>query len=170
MRFGPIFFAVTKYFAAVAQNLKLLLVAVIIVASATPVLAEDRMVLGPRQFEGDNSGAVLCVWLIYLTIQAATAECGVPRQPSDDAIDKVIADMDEFILANSSLHPTRAMLDDFKHRRMELEMSVLRQKGLQTFCEGPDIKHFRSLSTDRIHAEIKKLLAVPREPVMNPCL
>jgi hypothetical protein len=170
MSFRPKLLILTKYITPIAQNLKLLLTAVIIVASATPVLAEDPMVLGPRQFEGDRSGAVLCVWLIYATIQAATAACGLPRQPSDDAIDKAVTDMDEFIVANSSLRPTRAMLDDFKHRRTEMEMSVLRRKGLQKFCDGPDIKHFRNLSPDYIDAEIKKLLAVPREPVMNPCL
>jgi hypothetical protein len=160
----------TKYRTAIAKSLKLLLMAVIFMVSAVPVLAEDRMVLGPRQFEADTSGAVLCVWSIYLTIQAAIVACGIPRQSSDDAIDKDITEMDEFILANSSLRPTRTMLDDFKRRTAEREMSILRQQGLQKFCDGSDIKHFRNLSPDYIQTEIRKLLAVPREPVMNPCL
>src|SRR5262245_35715880 len=77
-----------------------------IVALATPALGQDTMILGPRQFEVDKSGkgAVLCIWAIYLSIQAQTAECGLARRPADDAVDQAIAAIDEFILKNSSLH------------------------------------------------------------------
>src|SRR5258708_2715282 len=79
---------------------------------------QDRLVLGPRQFEEDKSGAgaVLCLWSIYLSVQAQTAACALPRRPVDDAIDQAIVAIDEFVLANSSLHPTRPMLEDFKRR------------------------------------------------------
>src|SRR5689334_21061649 len=75
-------------------------------------MGEDRMVLGPRQFEVDKTGngAVLCTWSIYLSIQAETAACGLTRRPSDDAMDEAIVAIDEFILANSSLRPTRVAL------------------------------------------------------------
>jgi hypothetical protein len=151
------------------------LIATLLVAAAltlqTQAFAEDRMVLGPRQYEADHGGgAVLCVWAIELSIQAQTKACGLTRRPVDDAFDEAIAAMDEFIMANSSLHPTRAMLEDFKRRATESELRMLRQRGLEQACANPDLEHFRSMRPDEVRASTKALLAVPREPVMNPCL
>src|SRR5262245_36610123 len=84
-------------------------------SASDPAVAEDRMVLGPRQFETDKSGgAVLCVWSIYLSVRTQTTACAVSREPVDDAIDEAITAIDEFIIANSSRHPTHEMLKDFK--------------------------------------------------------
>ena len=137
-----------------------------------PASGQDRMVLGPRQFEVDKTGdgAVLCAWSIYLSIQAETAACGLPRRPTDDAIDAAVVAIDQFILDNSSLHPTRAMLDDFKHRATESERASAQRMGLQKFCSRPDLEHFRSISPDQVRSSVQKLIARPREPVMNPCL
>jgi hypothetical protein len=154
---------------AVAECLKLMVIALALAALSVTAFGQDRMVLGPRQFERDQgAGAVLCIWSIYLTVQTDTAACGWPRQPADDAIDEAIAVIDEFILANSSLHPTSAMLEDFKRRAAESHLSFVRRRGRS--CESRDVEHFRSSSPDQIKASIKTLLAVPREPVMNPCL
>ena len=78
--------------------------------------------------------------------------------------------MDEFIMVNSSLKPTRAMIDEFKHGAAESELKMLRQRGLEKVCEGTDLKQFRRASPDQLRAGIKAMLAIPREPVMNPCL
>jgi hypothetical protein len=107
---------------------------------------------------------------MYLSVQAHTAACGLARRPVDDAIDGAIVAIDEFILANSSLHPTRAMLEDFKRRAAESHLNLVRQRGLQKSCESPDLEPFRNISPDQIQASVKALLAEPREPVMNPCL
>jgi hypothetical protein len=133
---------------------------------------EERMVLGQDQYKFDNtkSGAVLCVWAIYLETQAATKACGSRRRPVDDAIDRAILDIDDFIIANSSLHPTRAALNDFKRRAAEASASELRGRDLQKFCDGPDLEGFRSSSPEQVAASVRSLLSVPREPVMNPCL
>src|ERR1051326_4608791 len=90
-----------------------LVAAASLLASSSPGFSQDRMVLGPAQFEFDKSGkgAVLCAWSIYLSVKAGTAACGLPRRPVDGAIDKAISQMDEFIIANSSLHPFRAALE-----------------------------------------------------------
>jgi hypothetical protein len=137
-----------------------------------PVLGQDQMVLGPRQFEEDKSGngAVLCAWGLYLSIQAETAACGLARQPIDDAIDEAIIAIDEFILRNSSLHPTRAMLDEFKQRATKSHLAPGQRQGLQKFCSHPDLERFRKIPAEQIRAGTKKLLELPREPVMNPCL
>ena len=157
----------------VSDRLKSLVVAIVgLLTLSVPVLGQDRMVLGPRQFEVDKTGngAVLCAWSIYLSIQAETAACGLPRRPVDDSMDEAIVAIDEFILANSSLHPTRQMLEEFKHSAAEADISAARRQGLEKFCSRPDLEHFRSISPDQIRSSVKKLLDLPREPVMNPCL
>jgi hypothetical protein len=139
--------------------------------ASKPAVGEDRMVLGPRQFEADKgAGAVLCAWSVYLSVRTRTSACGISRQPVDDAIEEAITAIDAFIIANSSLHPTREMLEDFKRRAGEAELRSARQTGMQKYCENGFVQHLRSEGSDQIRASIKGLLAVPREPVMNPCL
>jgi hypothetical protein len=136
-------------------------------------IAQDRMILGPRQFEYDKSGAgaVLCSWSLLLSIRTTSQACGMAKEPIDDAIDQAIAAIDEFIIENSSLRPTRAMLEDFKQRAANQELDILRRRGLQNAC-GPrsDIQGFRSGTPEQMQASVRSLLAMPREPVMNPCL
>jgi hypothetical protein len=141
----------------------------VIVALAVPVTGQDRMILGKRQFERDNSGkgAVLCSWSINLSVQARTADCGWARRPVDDAIDEAITAIDDFILANSSLHPTRPMLEDFKRRAAESERRIVTR---ERYCESRNSEFIRSADPDRIREGVKALLSIPREPVMNPCL
>jgi hypothetical protein len=158
---------------AILKRLKFVVIFVVVLTPSIVGSNEDRMVLGPRQFEYDKSGqgAVLCVWAIYLSVKSHTAVCGLARRPVDDAIDNAIAKIDEFIIANSSLHPSRAALEDFKRRAAEQELKAL--GGQKTYCEGPgarDIEGFRSTSADEVQKSVTALLAVPREPVMNPCL
>jgi hypothetical protein len=141
-----------------------------VLPSAT--IAADTMTLGPDQFKTDNTGAgaVLCAWGIYLSVQAETAACKLPRRPVDDAMDSAILAIDEFILANSSLHPTREMLDNFKQRYAESNLSIMQRIGFDKVCNGPDLEAFRRVTPERLQASIKALLATLREPVMNPCL
>jgi hypothetical protein len=156
---------------AAPKRFKSLLVVTFGLALIMPAVGQDKMVLGPRQFERDASGAgaVLCVWSIYLSTQAQTAACALPRRPTDDAIDQAIDAIDNFIIANSSLHPTKAMLEAFKRDAAAEELTSLRRAQPQ-FCERRDLERFRSISPEQIRAGLKTLLAVPREPVMNPCL
>jgi hypothetical protein len=137
-----------------------------------PAAGQDRMVLGPDQFKEDKSGAgaVLCAWSLYLSIQEQTATCAWPRRPVDDAIDQAVVDIDEFILANSSLHPTRPMLDKFKHDAAAGEIKSARRWRGPQFCKNEDLEGFRSSSPEKVQSSVKTLLAVPREPLMNPCL
>jgi hypothetical protein len=113
------------------NRLTLMVIAAIGLALIAPAVGQDRMVLGPRQFEEDKSGAgaVLWLWSIYLSVQTQTAACALPRRPVDDVIDQAIVAIDEFVLANSSLHPTRPMLEDFKRRAAESELSGARPRG-----------------------------------------
>jgi hypothetical protein len=157
----------------VSDRLKALVIAMVgLLTLSAPAVGQDRMVLGPRQFEADKTGngAVLCAWSIYLSVQAQTTACGLQRRPTDDAMDEAIAAIDEFILANSSLHPSRPNLEEFKRRVAEQDIAFARKQGLEKACSSRDLERFRSISPDQIRASVKKLLEVPREPVMNPCL
>jgi hypothetical protein len=142
-----------------------------LVTLGLPGRAQERMVLGPRQFEADKSGngAVLCVWSVYLSVQAQTAACKLPRRPADDAMDDAVAEIDEFIIANSSLHPTHQMLEEFKRRAAASLMRSAQAQDIQKFCASPDLEHFRSIKPEDVRGSVKKLLETPREPVMNPC-
>jgi hypothetical protein len=105
-----------------------------------------------------------------LSVQAETAACKLPRRPVDDAIDNAIAAIDDFIVANSSLHPTREMLENFKQNFADSGLSITQRIGLDKICNGPDLETFRSVTPEKVQAPTKALLAVPREPVMNPRL
>jgi hypothetical protein len=154
-----------------SKRLSTIIIAVIGLGLIGPATGQDVMILGPDQFKEDRSGAgaVLCTWSIYLSVQAETAACALSRRPVDDAIDQAIVAIDEFILANSSLHPTRAKLENFKRNAAASAVSGARRLG-QQFCKREDLEMFRSPSPEKIQAGVKALLAVPREPVMNPCL
>ena len=113
---------------------------------------------------------MLCSWSIYLAAQAEVKLCGLVRRPSDDAIDEAILAIDEFILANSSKPPTRQILEDFKRRAAESQQKGAQQIGVQNYCKHDNAEFVRRSSPEEIRAAIKDLLAVPREPVMTPCL
>ena len=115
-----------------------------------PAVAQDRMVLGPLQQKEDTTGAgaVLCVWAIYLSVQAQTAACALSRRPVDDAYDEAIVAIDEFILANSSSHPTRPMLENLKHDLAAGEFSARRRVD-RIFARTPIWKRFAALSLSK---------------------
>jgi hypothetical protein len=143
--------------------------------SSTASHAEDKMVLGARQFEADKSGkgAVLCIWSVYMSIQTHTRLCNLERKPVDDAIDKAITTIDDFIIQNSSLHPTPSMLQDFKRRTEEADLQFIQSHDptKERYCHRSDLaEKIRSLSPEQIDQNVKELLATPREPTANPCL
>ena len=152
---------------ALSTCLALIVVALTDSAFVVPAVAQDQLILGPRQLEEDKSGAgaVLCSWMILMSFQAQAAACALPRQPIDDAMDEAIVAIDEFILANSSLHPTRHMIESFKRDWSQ------RARSGPLYCEDPALRQLRSDNEEpaRIRERVKALLAVPREPVGEPC-
>jgi hypothetical protein len=148
---------------AFVRRLTLMLFAT--VALTMPVLGEDQ--------KPDKKGAVLCAWGIYLIVQMHTAACGWARQPVDDAIDQAIADMEAFILANSSVFRTRAMLEDFK-RGATGPSGFVDSAGSKERCEDPGVNRFvaniRQTDPDKFRESMKEFLSVPRDPQLNPCL
>jgi hypothetical protein len=62
------------------------------------------------------------------------------------------------------------MLEQFKREAAEGEVSSVRRWRGPEFCKNDDFELFRSPAPKKIEEGVKELLAVPREPVMNPCL
>ncbi|MCC8955662.1 hypothetical protein H8B02_20165 [Bradyrhizobium sp. Pear77] len=126
--------------ASFAARFALIGATIIAALMAPPVAAQGRMVLGPRQFESDKSGAgaVLCAWSFYLSVQAQTVACALPRRPTDDAIDQAIVAIDQFILENSSLHPTKEALEAFRRDAAALSLRPLNSRP--QLCQGSDLE------------------------------
>jgi hypothetical protein len=135
-----------------------------------PPAGQDQTNPAPMT-EGDwKVAASGCTYVIYLLVQAVTAACGWARQPADDAIDEAIAAFDDFILANTSSHLTRPMLEDVKRGAAA---SVRGISTSQQYCEDPNyepIRQIRSLSPDQIREQVKVLLSMPAKPGRYPCL
>jgi hypothetical protein len=74
-------------------------------------------------------------------------------------------------MANSSLHPTPAMIQDFKRRAAEAQLNHVGDIDHEKYCKHNEfVEHFRKFSPEQIAQQTKDLLATPREPTMNPCL
>jgi hypothetical protein len=83
---------------------------------------------------------------------------------------EAIVVIDQFILSNSSLKPTQPMLEDFKTPRRRTGPERGPTTGLEEVLRDGGTEPFAVYSRANQRASVKDLLAVPREPVMNPCL
>jgi len=139
-------------------------------ALAVPAAPQDRTTPGSKT-EGDQKvGALGCTYAIFVEVQAATALCGWARGPADDAIDEAIAAFDDFILANTSDHLTRSMLEDVKRGAA----AALRGRSTgQPHCESANyeiLRQVRNASPDKIREGTKTLLSMPAKPGPHGCL
>ncbi|WP_400770119.1 hypothetical protein [Methylosinus sporium] len=147
---------------------RLLSAIIVALLLATPAASEERQTFGIEQFKIDRGGseAVLCSWTVYLSVQAATKSCELTRRPTDDAIDEAILAIDDFILANAALHPTREALEAFKGR-IAAAMTVKPPAVSQKLCEN-SLEFFRSRSPEAIRSSVKASLASALEPSAGP--
>lgn len=119
--------------------------------------------------DGSDGGAVLCGRMLYIMLYNDLRQCNDPRVRS--ALPELRTDIDridQFIVANTPDHPgLKAQRTD---TQAELERYDGRRQVFRT-CERiaatPDAAfHVR----EEYRQGVKKMLAVPRLPVMNPCL
>jgi hypothetical protein len=124
-----------------------------------------------------GKGAVLCLYEIYLGVQAATRMCGWERTKSDDAMDRGIAATEAFIAKNATIPSTLDHVEELKQSAAEAK--VLSKDGAAERCRrdpgnrGSSIEFMYMLRTRppaEIDASFAEMLSLPREPVMNPCL
>ncbi len=119
-------------------------------------------------------GAVICSWMIYVTLRASLNDCPADRFVDLRAdLDQGITAMEAFILANSVTPTTvaelraRAAIEDARTR------AAARSSGPRV-CAAGDVGQmitaFDSVGGPARREMVDKLLSVPRWPVSNPCL
>lgn len=130
-------------------------------------------VLGQNAPQIDNSGkgAVLCGYMIYTEVSASSEVCQIPRTAWDDALDHGIADIEDFIVANSSQPVTLEQLRRGTDLRAARLMEDVHQSPdhLTSFCQS-DFLLFRQGTAEDLKLQVADMLSVPREPLLNPCL
>ena len=134
-------------------------------------LADDRKPLDYRQLKGDDkiSGQMLCALVLGIMTETIVANCKLTRKPADDAIDRAVLSIENYMIANSSQHPTQ---ETFETLRKDFSENLKRAKTPpEAACGGKDFdKWFRSDTPEQIDANVRKLLATPPGPDPVPCL
>jgi len=121
----------------------------------------------------DRADAVLCFWELYVKLKVGADYCfpDSERELKEDSADAVERFKD-FIVANSLTPVTRDSLDAYVERqRAELASRGPKTATGQPHCTKLDFfEYFQTAGRDKRRADVAKILAVPRPPVMNPCL
>lgn len=117
----------------------------------------------------DKDVAVGCMWGLYVNLSVGADYCfpdarNELREDLADAVER----MKDFIVANNLTPITRGELDAYvRERRAEL---IARMPKGEPHCA---LDYFSSLlpdSREKRRAAVAEALAVPRPPVLNPCL
>ncbi len=147
---------------------------VVEIRKASVVITMDR----DGSIGTDSEGAILCHWHIYVDLALAADFCFPKdkRELSQELADGVER-LKDFIVANSLVPVARSDLDDFvQRRRTELFAGHSERLVGTTQCHEryEQLAEFEKIGREKRRAELDKyldkLLAVPRPPVMNPCL
>jgi hypothetical protein len=149
--------------------------ALLVWISETRAGAQDNA--GPPNHQSDpefaridrERGAVLCSWLILTELKAIDRRCHPGENPAlAAALDRSLDRFHAFIAANGG-HP-RDQLEAAVNRRLSEAAETEAEPGL---CEGDGEQFYRQLTRDGaagIDEWTERTLAVPRPPVLNPCL
>lgn len=119
-------------------------------------------------------GAVLCSWMIYVTLRAALNDCPADRFVDLRAdLDQGVTAMEAFIVANSVTPTTVAELRG-KAATEEARTRAAASSSGPRVCAaggvGQMITAFDRMGQPARREAVDKLLSVPRWPVSNPCL
>ena len=121
----------------------------------------------------DQNTAVLCAWTIYVDVHVAADYCfpDSERELKEDLADG-IERFKDFIVANSLRPVTRSDLDAYveKQRADLLSRAPKVAAGAQRCPRTDQFSYYQVQGREKRRAEITQMLAVPRPPVMNPCL
>lgn len=121
----------------------------------------------------DSDRAVLCAWNEYVGLLIAAEYCfpDSERELREDFADAVER-FKTFIVANSLTPVSRSDLDAaVEKRRAELLARIPRTPPGAPRCARLDIfADYQADGREKRRADVAKILATPRPPVMNPCL
>jgi hypothetical protein len=161
------FFLVTvrRVACAALMSMALISLALAAVGSASAQSLVQEPVPKPAP-EDLKRGAVLCVWQIYAFIREFGATCH-PFEDAEvrDQITRSVERMEEFIVING--HPGPNYISSWEQRFHDAGKN-------KDICKSKDAEQMYRAFAKSTPAEISNktdfLLAVPRMPVMNPCL
>ncbi|MEJ0076978.1 MAG: hypothetical protein WDO17_16340 [Alphaproteobacteria bacterium] len=125
----------------------------------------------PAVPEPDPHGAVLCSWHIYLMMKNWGDTC-FPSERTEFklALSEAIEKIEAFIMASS---PATQRDIERARSKMSSDTAASRRRLGRDACTALDKERYRyseAQGASAIRDDITKLLAVPRKPVMNPCL
>src|SRR5665213_46800 len=119
----------------------------------------------------DRDTAVLCLWNEYVKLHVGADYCfpDSERELKEDFADAVERFKD-FIVANSLTPVTRGELDAYvEKRRTELVSRMSKVPAGAPRCPKLDFfVDYQADGREKRRADVAKILAVPRPPVMNP--
>lgn len=133
---------------------------------------DDRVrVLGSDR---SGHGAVLCAWSIYIEVKTGLNMCFPGKHPElTKRLDSTIDAINGFIVSNSLVPTSREALASAiaarEAAKREKTSGQLSQMCNSSFL-GRAISRMAQTSENDWQTSVNKLLAVPRPPVMNPCL
>lgn len=119
-----------------------------------------------------GAGAVMCTWAIDDGVRRSLADCPSDRFPALRAdLDRDVPAIERFIVANSPVPVTVAAL----HAEAEaLHTTAAASEPASALCTagaaGGFVGALDALGPEGRRAAVDRLLAVPRWPVLNPCL
>lgn len=125
---------------------------------------------------GDESGAgaVMCGWMIYDAVRDALASCPADRFPALRAdLDRDVPAIERFIAANSVLPTAVAELHagaEARRARSAAPPSRPQAPVCTAEAAGGLVGALDAMGPEGRRAAVEQLLAVPRWPVLNPCL
>ena len=120
----------------------------------------------------DGDAAVLCLWNEYVKLHVAADYCfpDSERELREDFADAV-EQFKKFIVANTLTPVSRSSLDVFvEKRRTELLSHTPQTPAGAPRCPKTELfVDYQADGREKRRADVAKILAVPRPPVMNPC-
>jgi hypothetical protein len=118
---------------------------------------------------GKVSSELLCALSLTIFVEEAVNYCKFSRLPFDEATERGIKKMEEFVIANSVQHPQMSTFVEMR-RAISESFKKATPGQLNTLCTADFDKWWRSASPSDVDASVEKLLATPFDPDRNiPC-
>jgi len=142
-------------------------------ASSRESTTQSSARIGPPTFQTEpryavedaEHGAVLCTWMIVVEMKATSEKCHASESPAiDAALADTLSDIHRFVAANS---PTTVS---------EIQAQAtqrIAQAKTEDICSGDGEQMYQAIrarGAPALRQSTARMLAVPRPPVMNPCL
>ena len=118
----------------------------------------------------DSDIAIQCAWQIYADLKVVADFC-YPESELElkEDLTAAVEDLKSFIVANSLTPVARKDLDAWVQTRAQKLAGRPRTEATTTYCRD-HLGDFQKDGREKRRADVAKMLAVPRPPVMNPCL